>query len=251
MIDILWQFEKHLARFQSPLLLALAVVTLAAGLFVYLGGFGFRKTMFAVIGAYCGIACATLIAGFNLMLALAFIGIGVLLALWLQDSFLVLIASIFATFYGFSVLIRPYFNPSGELIDIIRELAIGVPFYNWPILLALAAVPVAIRSVSWRAASAILCSATATALLLAGDIMLLKYAGFAAVGHISGNRELYLEIFIAVTAIGAFVQFFILPKISRRFAAAKETARFKTKRARKRKTDDSESHSKTTAWRTA
>jgi hypothetical protein len=250
MIDILWQFEKHLERFQSPFLLAVALITLAMGLFVYLGGFGFRKIMFAVIGIYCGIAFAISLAGLNLMLALAFVGVGVLLALWLQDSFLVLVTSILAAVYGFSVLIRPYFNPSDELINIVRGLTIGVPFYNWPILLAVMAAPVAVHSASWRVASALMCSAVASSLLLAGDIMLLKHTGFAAVGHISSNRELYLEIFIAVMAIGVFLQLFVLPKISRRFAAARESEKAKAKRAKKRKNND-ETHSKTTAWRTA
>jgi hypothetical protein len=230
MIDFLWQFEKHLTGIRSPLLLVAAVMTLMAGLFIYLGGFGFRKVMFAVVGFYCGIVCAMLIAGFNLMLSFAFIGAGVLLALWLQDSFLILLASLFAAVYGFSILIRPYFSPSDELLSVIRQLTIGVPFYNWPILLAVIAVPVAVRSASWRAASAVLCSVTATILLLAGDIMLMKHFDFAAVGHISGNRGLYLEIFS-------------------RFAAAKESEKAKAKRARKRKTE--ESQSKITTWRTA
>ncbi len=234
-----------------PLLLAMAVITLAAGLFICLGGLGFRRVLFAIIGTYCGIACTMSIAGFNLMLAFALIGACVLLALKLQDTFLVIVASAFAAVYGFSILIKPYFSTSDELISIIRELTIGVPFYNWPILLALIAVPVAVNSAFWRGTSAVLCSAAGTVLLLAGTIMLLKHSGLAAVGHISSKRELYIELFIAVTAVSAFVQFFILPKISSRFAAAKETAKAKAKRARRKKTDDSETRSKTTAWRTA
>jgi hypothetical protein len=251
MIDTLGQFEKNVSGLQPGLLLTAAIVTLAAGLFVFLGGLGFRKALFAVIGMYCGVACAIMIAGYNLMLALAFLGAGVLLAMWLEESFLVLITTIFAAVYGFSVLIRPYFNPSDELISIIRDLAIGVPYYNWPILLALIAAPVAVSSTFWRAASAVFCSAAATVLFLAGAIMLLKHTGFAAVGHINSRCELYLELFIAVTAIGAIVQYFILPKISSRFAAAKESVKAKAKRARKRKTSDSEVNSRSTAWRTS
>ena len=251
MIDILWQFEKHLARFQPHLLLAMAVITVAAGLFIYLGGLGFRKTMFAVIGTYFGIEFALLTAGFNIMLVLAFAGVGVLLALKLQDSFLVLIASIFAVVYGFSVLIRPYFSPSDELISIIRQLTIGVPYYNWPILIALTALPVAVSSSSWRVCSAILCSAAGTVIIFAGSIMLSKYAGIAGVAHIAGRPENYLGLFVAVTAVDACVQLFILPKISSRFAAAKESVKAKARRARKRKTDESGAESKKTAWRTA
>lgn len=251
MIDILLQFEKHLARFQPHLLLAMAVITLAAGLFVYLDGLGFRKTMFAVIGTYCGIGFTLLTAGFNVMLALAFIGIGVLLALKLQDSFLVLIASIFAAVYGFSTLIRPYFSPSDEMISIIRQLTIGMPYYNWPILLALTVLPIAVSSTFYRAGSAILCAAAGTVIIFAGGIMLSKYAGIAAGARIAGRPEIYLGLFVAVTAVDACVQLFILPKISSRFAAAKESIKAKARRARKRKTDESAAESKKTAWRTA
>jgi hypothetical protein len=81
--------------------------------------------------------------------------------------------------------------------------------------------------------------------------MLLKYAGVAAVGHISGRWELYLETFVAVIAVGAAIQFFILPKISSRFAAARDAVKAKARRARKRKANNTEANSKPTAWRTA
>jgi hypothetical protein len=251
MIYTLWQFEKHLTRFQPQLLLAMAAITLAAGLFIYLGGLGFRKTMLVVIGTYCGIGITLLTAGFNVMLALAFIGISVLLALKIQDSFLVLIASIFAVVYGFSALIRPYFSPSDELISIIRQLTIGVPYYNWPILLALTALPVAVSSTFYRAGPAILRAAAGTVIIFAGGITLSKYAGIAAVAHIVGRPDIYLGLFVAATAVDACVQLFILPKISSRFAAAKESVKAKARRARKRKTDDNAAESKKTAWRTA
>ncbi|MFH1370869.1 MAG: hypothetical protein ABII09_06250 [Planctomycetota bacterium] len=251
MINTLWRFEQNVSGLQPLLLLVIAVVTLAAGLFVCLSGFGFRKSMFAVIGMYCGIALAISIAGFNLLLALAFLGAGVLSAMKLQDSFLVLITSIFAAVYGFSVLIRPYFSPSDDLMSVMRQLTIGVPYYNWPILLALTAAPLAVSSTFWRGTSSALCSAAGTLIIFAGAIMLSKYTGFSAVGHISGKPEIYLGLFVGITAVVACVQYFILPKISSRFAAAKESTKAKAKRAKKRKTGDGETISRTTAWRTS
>ena len=90
-------------------------------------------------------------------------------------------------------------------------------------------------------------------MLLASAILLLVRSGFAAVGHISSKRELYLELFIAVTVVGAIVQLLLLPRISSRLTIAKEAAKIKAKRAQKSKPDDSDGQSvpKSTAWRTS
>ena len=57
-----------------------------------------------------------------------------------------LTASAIAAVIGYFLLIRPYFRPSSDILAVIRELTIGVPYYNWPILLALTALPFAIIS---------------------------------------------------------------------------------------------------------
>jgi hypothetical protein len=245
MIEFLRIFEHRVTGLPPHLLLAMAMVTIAAGLFAWLGGLGYRKVMFAVIGAYCGAACTMFAGGSNLLLTVALAGAGVLLALKCQDTFLALMASIFAAVYGFSILIRPYFNPSGELIAIIRQLTIGVPCYNWLMLLALSVVPLGASAAFWQGTSAVLCSAAGAVLLLISIVLLLVRSGFVAVGYISSRREIYLEIFIAVTVVGAIVQLLLLPRISSSFVIAKET--------KKGKPDDSEDQPvpRSTAWRTS
>lgn len=252
MINTLWRFEQNVSGLHSLILLAGAIITIAAGVFVCLRGVGFRRVMLAVTGFYCGIAAGIFMAGLNLMMILAFAGAGLLLALWLQESFLILIASIFGTVYGFSVLIGPYFTPSDDIMSMLRELTIGVPYYNWPILLCIMFVPVAISSVNWQAGSSVLGAAMSTAMFLAGVIMLLKSDGLSAVGFITRNKQMSLGLFIFTVVVIGCVQYFVLPRISSRFEAAKEMARVKAKRARRRrKSDEGKSDSKGTAWRTA
>jgi signal transduction histidine kinase len=253
MIEFLWTFEHRVTGLPPRLLLAMAMVAIAAGLFVWLGGLGYRKVMFAVVGAYCGAVCTMPASSPNLLLAAALAGAGVLLALKFQNTFLTLMTSILAAVYGFSILIRPYVDASDDLFSIIRQLTIGVPYYNWPILLALIVAPLGASAAFWQGTSAVLCSAAGTAMLLTGTILLLVRSGFAATGHISSKRELYLELFIAATVIGAIVQLLLLPKLSNRFAAVKEAAKIKAKRAKKSKSDDSEAQpaQKSTAWRTS
>jgi hypothetical protein len=253
MADFLRIFQYRLSDLHQVFLLVLAIATLAIGLFAWLGGLGFRKIMFGLVGAYCGAAFAVPISGSNVLLAAALVGIGVLVALKLQDAFLPLMTSIFATIFGFSSLIRPYFNPSGELVAVVRQLTIGVPYYNWPILLFLIAAPFAASSSFWQSTGAVLRSAAGAAIMLAGVIMLMVHSGIATAGFISTKREFFLEIFIAVTILGAIMQLLVLPKLGCQLASAKDAVRAKVKKAKKDKHDNSkvQSTAKTSAWRTA
>ena len=251
MIEYLWTFQYRINGLQPHLLLTMAFVAFAVGLFLWLGGIGFRRIMFALVGAACGAACAIPVTGSNLMLGAALVGAGALLALKFQENFLTVMASIFALVYGFSVLIRPYFNPNGELIAVVRQLTIGVPYYNWPILLFVIALPLAAGASYWRATSAILCSAAGAAVMLAGVIMLLVRSGIAAAGFISTKREFFLEIFLAVAVLGAISQLLLLPKLGCRFEAARKAVKTRAKRTKKDRKDDGISTSTFSAWRTS
>ncbi len=248
MTNLLWTFQNRVTHLQPSLLLTLAVVTIAAGLFVWLGGLGFKKIMFVVAGAFFGAFCTLFSSGTNLFLAAAIIGICALLALKLQDTFLVLVASAFTAVIGYSILIRPYFRPSSDILAVIRQLAIGVPYYNWPILLALTAVPFA--AVSWQSASALFSSAAGAILLLAGVVMVLLNAGYPAVGYMTIRQDIYIAIIALATILGTIAQLWLMPKISSRFAAAKQASRTKVKKAKARK-GDIEPAAKSITWRTS
>lgn len=248
MTNLLWTFQNRVTHLQPSLLLTLATVTIAAGLFVWLGGPGFKKIAFVLAGAFFGAFCTLFSPGSNLFLAAALIGIFALLALKLQDTFLVLVASAFAAVIGYSFLIRPYFRPSSDIMPVIRQLAIGVPYYNWPILLAVTALPFA--AISWQGASALFSSAAGAIILLAGVVMVLLNFGYPAVGYITTRQDIYIAIIALTTILGTIAQLWLLPKISTRFAAARQTARAKVKKARARK-GDPEPAAKSTTWRTA
>ena len=253
MNEFLWTFEHRITVLPRSLLLGLAITTLAAGLFAWLGGLGFRKVLLAVIGAYCGAACALFISGCNLLLIVAMTGAGALLALTIQDTFLVLMTSIFAAVYGYSTLVRPYVSTSGELISIIRDYTVGVPYYNWPILLLVIAAPFVVRATWWKGTSVVLYSTAGVIMLLAGVIMLLVRSSLTSVGRVTGKQELYLGLFIAAVALGTAVQLLLLPRLSTRIAAATSAVKARTRRVKKNKTGDSGANSahRNATWRTA
>jgi len=131
----------------------------------------------------------------------------------------------------------------------MHDLTVGVPYYNWPILLIMIAAPVGLSSACWRITSVVLCSAAGTSLLLAGTIMMLTNNGLSAVAHISSRQEIYVELFIIVTVIGTTVQWLVMPKVDSRIAAARGAVKKKFRKAKKGKADGSDR--KAAAWRTA
>jgi hypothetical protein len=242
MTNLLWTFQNRITHLQPSLLLTLGVVTIAAGLFVWLGGLGFKKIAFVVIGVFFGAFCTLFSSGTNLFLAAVIIGICALLALKLRETFLVLAASAFAAVIGYFLLIQPYFRPSSDTMSVIRQLSIGVPYYNWPILLAVTALPFVV--ISWPGASALISSAAGTTLILAGTIMALLNFDYPVVGYITTRQDIYIAIIALATILGTVAQLWLLPKIGTRFAAAK------VKKVKARK-DNAEATAKTATWRTA
>jgi hypothetical protein len=250
--EYLWALEYRVAKVPPIPLMAAAILMLVLGLFVWFGGFGYKKILYIIIGAFCGAACAISITSVNYLLAAAMVAGGALLSFKLQETFLSFAIAILAAAYGYSVLISPYLKTTRELIDTLRQLTIGVPYYNWPILLGVVLAPFALTASWFAGASAGFSSLTASVMFLAGGIMLLKHFGYNVAAMISSNAELVIGILAGITVVGAVIQLLIMPRISDRFAAAKEAARFKVKKSRKTKQQDSESGAdRSAAWRTS
>jgi len=245
MTNILWTFEYRITQLQPDMLLAVGIVFCALGLFLWLGGLGFKKIMYTIAGAFFGAFCTLLITAANPLLGAALIGIFALLALKLQESFFMVVASAFAAALGFYLLIRPYYQSSNNLLLIMRQLAVDIPFYNWPILAAMIALPFAV--ISWPSTSAVFNSAAGAVMMLVGTIIFLLYSGFEVFGHLKTRTELYIEAFGAATILGSVIQTMLLPKISTRFAAVKGA---KAKRTKVKK-GDAGAVEKTVTWRTS
>ncbi len=251
MMNLLLTFQNRVTHLQPALLLTLAAVTIASGLFILLGGLGFKKAMFVLTGLFVGAFCTLFSSGTNLFLAAAIMGIFALTAFKLEETFLVLTASAIAVVIGYFLLIRPYFRPSSDILAVIRELTIGVPYYNWPLLLALAVLPFAI--ISWRSAPAIFTSAAGAILVLAGTVMALLNFGYPAVGYITTQQGVFFAALALATIAGAIIQLWLLPEINVRFAVARKaakTAQIKVEKVKAGKGDAAETP-KNTTWRTA
>ena len=207
MTNFLLTFQNHITKLPASVLLAIAVVTIAAGLFVWLGGLGFKKIMYVLVGVFFGAFCSLFYADSNPLLAAAVIGVCAMASLKLQDAFLMLIISAFAAVVGYSILIRPYFRPSPNLIVVIKQLTIGVPYYNWPILLAVTALPFAV--ISWVGAPALLSSTAGATLILAGTMMALLHLGYPAIGYLTSRQDICAAAIALATILGTIIQLWI------------------------------------------
>jgi hypothetical protein len=245
-------FEYRISNLPPELLMAAAIVMIVLGVFVWFGGFGFKRILYIIAGAFCGAIFAISITGTNYLLSVALVASGAMLSFKLQETFLAFVVSLLAAIYGYSVLISPYFRATKELMDVLRQLTIGVPFYNWPILLGVVLMPFALTASWYAGATAGYSSLTASIMFLAGGIMLSKYSGYGASAMIISNSWLVLGILGGITVTGMGVQLLIMPRISDRFAAAKESARYKVKKPKKARQQDSESSAvRSAGWRTS
>jgi uncharacterized membrane protein len=250
--EYLRAFEYRIAKVPPVLLMAIAIVMLALGLFVLFGGFGYKRILYIIIGAFCGAACAMLITSINYLLATALVAAGAMLSFKLRETFLSFVIAILAATYGYSVLISPYFKATKELIDTLRQLTIGVPYYNWPILLGVVLAPFALAASWYAGTSACYSSLTASIMFLTSAMMLLKRFGYGLTAMISSNAGIVIVILAGITAIGIVFQLLIMPRISERFAAAKKVAKSKAKKSKQAKQQKNESVAeRNAAWRTS
>jgi len=117
-------------------------------------------------------------------------------------------------------------------------------------LLIVIFVPIAARATWWHGTAAALCSLFGAVLMLAGIIMLYVASGLKFAESICGRREILLAVTAVSVAFGTSIQVLFLPRLSKRIADARETARFRAKRSKKGKSDE-QPVPKNTTWRTA
>lgn len=248
----LWTFDRWAATLPRIVLMAAAITIIALGIFVWFGGFGFKRILYIIVGAFCGGACSLVITGVNPLLVTAMVVGGAFAAYMLQETFLAFVIAFLAAVHGYETLIKPCFRNTKELIDVLRTIAIGVPFYNWPILLGVALAPFAIEASWFAGASAGFTSGAAGVMFFTGASMIMKRYDYDPAAMVMSNGSRVLLVLAGITIVGMVVQMLILPRISSRFAMAKEMAKIKAKKTKKTKQqDDGSNVAGSTAWRTS
>lgn len=70
MLELLQNFEQAAATLDPKIMVAAGLISVLSGLFVWLGGLGFRKVLVTVAGVTVGAVCAFFVIGCNILLAI-------------------------------------------------------------------------------------------------------------------------------------------------------------------------------------
>jgi len=274
MLRILQDFETAIGgavRLSPLVLVGPGLAAVIVGLFIWLGGLGFRKLLVAVAGAICGGICGFFAIGQNIVSAAFAAVLAAALAMVFERLFIAILTAALAAVFAFVVLAGPYVENSQQATPIspgevsvqgpaistresvekmkayiinagqrIKHAGLQMPVYRWAIIMVLALIFIVAGFYLWRLASALCCSVLGTTLIFAGMILLLLYKGALPVSIICSKTSFYVTVFIAMTAFGTSGQLLLCK-------------RSKTRSAGKRQIDKNKQEPNRTkeSWRTA
>jgi hypothetical protein len=248
MLEIARQLEQTAVWFNPVVLIGPGLAAVLLGLFIWLGGLGFRRALVAIVGAVSGGICGFFISGRNIVPATISAGIAAVLAIMLERIFITILAGVLAVILGFAVLAGPYIENADEatsiewdkvpnlstqqtvkmakayltdFVDETKRILLQMPVYNWAIMAALAVIFPVAGFFQRRLTSAFCCAALGAILIFAGMILLLLYKGAAPISRICQNQSYYLSVFAVMTAFGTAEQLLFCQRIKERLTRKK------------------------------
>ncbi len=235
MVDILKHFEQMASRFSPLVLIGPGLAITVLGLFVWLGGLGFRRALLALVGAVAGGFCALLVAPQSAAvivlatLVLAFVG-----AIF-QRLFTALLLGALSFAFTFGVVAWPFLKEyqgslvSGEIgqnneiltvresVEVIHmtglDLADGVRYaarqlapLNWAVAAAVSTGLLTVGLLFRHLGGALSCSTLGTGLIFAGLVLLVTLKGSGPVARMQNQAALYALVFIGMIGFGTLEQ---------------------------------------------
>lgn len=267
MLEIIQNFEQVTTRFAPLVLIAPGLAAIIVGLFIWLGGLGFRRLLVALMGSISGGICGFFLSSRNIISVTITAGLAAIIAIIFERLFITILLAALVAAFGFAILLGPYIpaadtaNSSkiatqgstvtiSQSVEIVKAYAIDftgrikqaclqMPVYNWAIIAALAVIVTVAGFWLRRLASALCCAALGTLLIFVGMILLLLYKGSAPITKIADRTSFYAAIFIAMTAFGTLEQLLLCRREKRKA------------RGEKRANGDKQGTEQTTqSWRT-
>ncbi len=263
MLEILQDFESAFGgtvRLSPVVLVGPGLVSVIAGLFIWLGGLGFRKLLVAVAGAITGGICGFFAIGQNIISAAFTAALAAALAMLFERIFITILTGALAAVFAFIVLAGPYIEnlqqetviSPGEIpaqdsalgiresaekmkthiIDAsqkIKNACLQMPLYNWAMIMVLILICIVVGFSLWQLASALCCSALGTMLVFAGMILLLLNKGSMPVSIISSRPSFYVAVFAAMMVFGTIEQLLLCKQPKASPAARSQTGGNKQK----------------------
>jgi hypothetical protein len=239
MLEVLETFERVAGRF-SPIVLVLpGLILTALGLFIWLGGMGFRRIVLALVGGLMGVAGALcLVTQRPAILVLSALAVAFLAAVF-QRVFAAALLGVLAATAAFSVLAWPSLQSreatltgqrsrtgegptlaASESLEVVqahwldlatevkgaaRELAV----LKWVVVGVVGLGLLAFGLVFRRLGGAMSCAIVGTSLIFAGLVMLLIFKGATPVAHIESRAVFYGLVFGSMAGFGTLEQFLL------------------------------------------
>jgi hypothetical protein len=256
MFEIARQLEQTGVRFNPAVLIWPGLACVLLGLFVWLGGLGFRRALVAIVGGVSGGICGFFISGRNIAPAMISAGVAAVIAIIFEKIFITILAGVLAAILGFAILAGPYIENAdsskhypeyetknmtiflstqqsvetakGYIADFVTEIKrilSQMPLYNRAIIAMLTVVFIAAGFFQQRLTSAFCCAALGAMLISAGMILLLLYKGAAPISRICQNQLFYTGIFGVMTAFGMAEQLLLCQRIKGKLTRKKEKSK--------------------------
>ena len=256
MLEATQHFEEVAVRFNSAVLVGLGLITVLLGLFIWLGGLGLRRTLLALAGAVAGGACGFLASGRNPVPTIIAAAGAAAIAVILERVFITILAAALVAGFAIIALTRPYLAKTEQAVPVnryeiqnqaepytarqtvqilgaylhdiatdIKSACLQMPAYNWLIVAALAAVPIALAFFSPPLTSAFCCAALGTISIFAGMILLILNKGSAPLGSIYHRVPFYTVVFLAMIAFGTAEQLVLCQRTNKKQTAKKQTTK--------------------------
>jgi len=240
MVETLKSFEEVAGRFDPLVLIVPGLVMVALGLFVWLGGLGLRRALFAVLGAVVGGVTALLVMDQNGVIAGASAVVAACIAAVFQRFFTALLLGVLSLAVTFLIVARPGLleyrgtliasqkdlgrgdqkltahdslnvirSYSLDLVDSVRYAARKLVPIHWAIVAAAAAGLLTLGVLFRHLAGAMSCAILGTAMTFAGLILLLIFKGSSPIRRMETVPLFYGAVFAGMAAFGTVEQFLL------------------------------------------
>ena len=246
MVEILKSFERAATQFRPIVLVLPGLALTGLGLFIWLGGLGFRRLLLAVVGALTGAFCALWTAGQN-PAAMVLVGlVGAFAAVISQRFFAAALLAVLGGCFAFVFLAWPFpaaaqgvlAGASGagggdqqlsvreslevartyslDMTDALRRAASGLTASEWAIVVAAAFVLLMVGLLFRHLGGALSCSTLGAAMVSVGFVLLLMFKGSGPVGLIERRGALFGSVFLSMIAFGTLEQWILCRRADRR-----------------------------------
>jgi len=244
--EILQNLESVATQFTPLVLIAPGVISVICGLFIWLGGLGFRKLLLALVGAIAGAGLAFYFSDHNIIMVLFAAVIGSVITLVFERILITLLATALIGAVALAILVTPYskdtpHESSGrqdqvqyhssdiggvEAIHIthnhartffanFKDAAKRIHASGWVLVGAVALAVILLGRFFWRLTSALFFSLLGTMLIFGGMVLLLCFKGSAPISAIGARAAFYGVVFAAMVTFGTAEQI-ILCKVCTR-----------------------------------